>query len=119
MKRELTCIVCPVGCSLEVQVEDGKVLFVTGNACPRGASYAESECTAPKRTVTTTMRCENGMLLPVKTDRPIPKEKVMECMRIINCTVAHLPISAGDVIIENVFDAKVIATKNMGGIQCE
>lgn len=119
MKRELTCIVCPVGCSLEVQLENGRVLSVTGNTCPRGAEYAKNECTAPKRTVTTTMRCDNGVLLPVKTDKPIPKEKVMECMKIINSSVAHLPISAGDVIIENVFEAKVVATKNMGGTNCE
>lgn len=114
MKRQLTCIVCPAGCSMEVLLEDGKVVSVTGNTCPRGAKYAEAECIAPERTVTSTVRCSNGKILPVKTDAPIPKEKVAECMEIINKTIPHLPISIGDVIIENVFGANVVATKNMG-----
>ena len=84
MKRNLTCIVCPIGCSLEIEIEDGKVIDVKGNTCPRGKQYGISECTNPERMVTTTIRCENGMVLPVKTDRPIPKDKVFECMNIIN-----------------------------------
>ena len=114
MKRNLTCIVCPIGCSLEIELDDNKnVVSVTGNTCPRGQKYAVSECTNPERMVTTTIRTENGMVLPVKTDRPIPKDKVFECMNIINNHVCKLPVKVKDVIIENVFGANIIATKNM------
>lgn len=113
MKRELTCIICPIGCTLEVELDGKEVKSVTGNTCPRGAKYAETECTAPKRTVTTTVKTENSEVLPVKTDSPIPKEKIFELMEIINNSVAHLPISVGDVIIEDVFGCNVVATKNM------
>ncbi|MBQ2695725.1 MAG: DUF1667 domain-containing protein [Clostridia bacterium] len=116
MKRELTCIVCPVGCSLIADLENGKVVSVSGNSCQRGRDYAQTECVAPMRSVTTTMRCCGGEILPVKTDRPIPKNQVMDCMKIINQRVAHLPIAVGDVIIENVFGANIVATKNMGGL---
>lgn len=112
MKRTLTCIVCPLGCTLEVELEDKKVISVTGNTCKRGEAYANTECVAPMRTVTSTVRCEDGTLIPVKTDRAIPKESVFECMKIINKTVAKTPISVGDVIVENVFGANVIATQN-------
>lgn len=112
MKRELTCIVCPMGCSLSVTIEDGEIQ-VTGNTCPRGKEYAIAECTAPTRTVTSTVRCKNGSLLPVKTDRPIPKEKIMDCMKIINSVIAPLPVSVGDVIIENVFGSNIVAAKNI------
>ena len=112
MKRTLTCIVCPVGCTLEAELEGGKVVSVSGNTCPRGIKYAEAECTAPVRTVTSTVRCADGSVLPVKTDRPIPKDKVAECMKIINSTITPLPISIGDVIIKDVFGSNVIATKN-------
>ena len=112
MKRELTCIVCPMGCSLSVTMKDGEIQ-VTGNTCPRGKDYAIAECTAPTRTVTSTVKCENGSLLPVKTDRPIPKEKIMECMKIINSVIAPLPVSVGDVIIENVFGSNIVAAKNI------
>ena len=63
MTRNLTCIVCPRGCDLFVEIEDGKVISVGGNACRRGLSYAESECTHPVRTVTSTMACEDGRVV--------------------------------------------------------
>lgn len=113
MKRNLTCIICPLGCALEAEIADGKVINVSGNTCPRGAEYAKTECTNPMRTVTTTIRCENGAVVPVKTDRMIPKEKMQECMKTINCTVARLPISAGDVIIENVLGSNIVATASV------
>ena len=112
MKRTLTCIVCPLGCTLEVELEDKKVISVTGNTCKRGEAYANTECVAPMRTVTSTVKCEDGSLLSVKTDRAIPKESVFECMKVINRAVARTPISVGDVIVENVFGANVIATQN-------
>ena len=113
MKRTLTCIECPVGCTLEVELEENRVLSVKGNTCPRGERYAEAECTAPERTVTTTVRCTDGSILPVKTARPIPKEKMAEGMKIINNTIAPLPVCIGDVIIEDVFGSNIVATKNL------
>lgn len=113
MNRKLTCIVCPIGCELNVELDVKNVVSVTGNTCPRGKKYAEDECTAPKRTVTSTVRCEDGSLLPVRTDSPIPKDKVFECMKIINSTITPLPVSVGDVIIEEVFGSRVIAAKNI------
>ena len=80
MMRELTCIVCPMGCPLVVELDGKKVVSVSGNTCPRGAKYAEAECTNPERTITTTMKCENGAVVPVKTNTPIPKEKMFDCM---------------------------------------
>ncbi len=111
MKRTLTCIVCPLGCTLEVDI-NGSQVTVTGNTCPRGVSYAESECRAPKRVVTSTIKCKNGLPVPVKTDAPIPKEKVGECMKLINSASPDLPISIGDVIIEDVFGCNIVATAN-------
>lgn len=48
MKREFTCIVCPNGCRLHTEVENGAVTSVTGNRCPKGRDFAEKECTAPR-----------------------------------------------------------------------
>jgi CxxC motif-containing protein len=104
--------VCPLGCDLEAELENGKVVSVTGNTCPRGKVYAETECTFPTRTITSTIKCEDGSLVCVKTDRPIPKDKIFECMKVINAKKAHLPISIGDVIIEDVFGANIVATSN-------
>ena len=112
MQRKLTCIICPLGCEITVQTEDKKVLDITGHTCPRGKAYAESECTAPKRTLTSTVRCSDGSLVSVKTQTPIPKEKMSECMAILNGVTATLPVSIGDVIVEDVFGSKIVATQN-------
>ena len=112
MKRELTCIVCPIGCQLTVELENGKVTAVGGNTCPRGKVYAENECTNPQRTITSTVKCSDGSMVAVKTDRTIPKEKMFECMEIINNKILDLPVSIGDVIIEDVFGSNIVATQN-------
>ena len=111
MKRNLTCIVCPIGCSLEIEIEDGKVIDVKGNTCPRGKQYGISECTNPERMVTSTVRCLDGSIIPVKTSKPIPKDKVFECMEIINNHICSLPVKMNQILMEDVFGANIIATK--------
>ena len=112
MERTLTCIVCPMGCEIKVKLERDTVVSVSGNTCKRGEEYARSECTNPVRTVTSVVRCKDGSMLSVKTDRPIPKDKIFECMNLINSAHPDLPILIGDVIIENVFGCNIVATQN-------
>ena len=93
--RELICIVCPKGCHLQVDEENG--CRVTGNACPRGAVYGREELLNPVRTVTTTMRVAGGMSprAPVKTARPVPKDRVFEAMQALS--LIHISVfSAAD-----------------------
>ena len=99
MTRELTCIVCPIGCALTVTEENGEYK-VSGNTCPRGALYGKSEVTNPTRTLTTTVRVGNRekTLVSVKSDRPIPKEMLFLAMERVNEIKATAPIRIGDVI---------------------
>ena len=110
MKKTLTCIACPLGCTLFVELENKNVISDEGNTCPRGKEYAITECTHPVRTVTTTMKCENGDLVSVKTSAPIPKDKMLEAMKIINRAEAKLPIKVGDILIKDLFGSNVVAT---------
>ena len=112
MERELTCIVCPRGCQMKISMNGNEAVSIEGNACPRGKTYAEAECTNPQRTVTSTVRCEDGSVLPVKTAVTIAKADMEECMRLINTVVAKLPVSIGDVILEDACGAPVVATAN-------
>lgn len=111
--KELTCIICPRGCHLVVDDE----LNVTGNTCPRGAVYAKQELTHPTRTLTTTVRIESEIevSLPVKSDKPLPKEKIFDAMALINKTSVKAPIKIGDVVIKNIFglDVNIVATKDV------
>lgn len=111
-KRELTCIVCPRGCQLVVELEGKNVLSVSGNICKRGAAYAENECTNPMRTVTTTAKTSDGGVVAVKTETTIPKEKMFECMEMINSVTLELPVKVGDVVLENVFGSRVVVCQN-------
>ena len=56
---ELICIVCPQGCHLKVDEENG--YEVKGNSCPRGAEYGKKELVNPTRVITTTVAIEGGI----------------------------------------------------------
>ena len=113
MTKEMTCIVCPLGCSLKVVLtEAGQVTEVTGNTCKRGAEYGKTECTDPRRILTTTLRCEDGSMIAVKTEQAIPKDKMLEAMKMINGTIVKCPVMAGDVLVSDVYGSNVVATQN-------
>ena len=108
-RRELICIGCPMGCPIVVEMEEGKVLSVTGNTCPRGESYARKEVTNPTRIVTTTVRVEGGKvpMINVKTEQDIPKDKIFECIAELRGVTMKAPVHIGDIILENVADTGV------------
>ncbi len=113
MTRDLTCIICPRGCSLKVLLdENGKFVSVSGNICKRGEKYAFNECTAPMRTLTTTVLCSDGSVLPVRSENSIPKEKLFEAMEKVNATVVKLPVSVGETVIEDFYGTRLIASAN-------
>ena len=112
---ELICIVCPQGCHLKVDEENG--YEVKGNSCPRGAEYGKKELVNPTRVITTTVAIEGGIYrrIPVKTAGDIPKGMIKDIMDEINKVVVKSPIKVGDVIIENVLGTgvDVVSAKNM------
>ncbi|MDR2753251.1 MAG: DUF1667 domain-containing protein [Oscillospiraceae bacterium] len=96
---ELICISCPTGCKLEAETRDGAVV-VRGNACKRGVAFAQAELTDPRRTVTGTVRTAFASLplLPVRTDRDIPKARVRAVARLLAGLQVTHPVRCGDVI---------------------
>ncbi|MBQ2767356.1 MAG: DUF1667 domain-containing protein [Clostridia bacterium] len=119
MKKELTCIVCPMGCQLVVDLDEHNQVRAVDNAnCKRGVAYATAECVAPMRTVTGTAPIVGGGIVPVKTDRAIPKELMIDCMMVINETYVPADAPIGTIIIENVLDtgANVVTTKDLHGV---
>ncbi len=113
MKKELTCIVCPMGCQLKVEIEGSEVISVEGNTCKRGDAYAKAECINPVRVITTTVGAKNGVIVPVKTDKAVPKDLIFDCMEIINSLHPALDECAvGKIICENILNtgANVVVT---------
>ena len=110
--REMTCIICPRGCTLTVEYEDKNVLSVKGNACKRGKDYAFAECTCPTRTLTTTAMTKSGEVVAVKSNKAIPKELLFDCMEQINACCVPDSVRQGDVIIADILNtgADIIVT---------
>jgi CxxC motif-containing protein len=117
-KRELTCIGCPMGCQITVELEGTEILSVKGNTCAIGDKYARNEVIHPERTVTSTVVVDGGdkPRCSVKTSGNIPKDKIFECMKLIDAVRVNAPVKIGDVIIENVLGTgvNVVATRNVG-----
>ena len=113
--KNLICIVCPKGCHLQVDEDNGYA--VTGNSCPRGAEYGKTELLHPTRVLTSTVRVEGGLhrRLPVKTAAPIPKELMFEAMETLNHVTLTAPVTVGQVVIANLLDTgvDVVATRDM------
>lgn len=103
MQKKLTCIECPKGCALIAEFEQGRLLRLAGNECPKGEKYARQELENPQRTLSTTVRAEGLALarVPVRTDRPIPKHRLQEAMAAIRTLVLRAPVTAGETLQEN------------------
>ena len=114
--REMTCIVCPMGCRLTV-TNDGGELTVKGNTCPRGAKYAQQEFTNPMRTVTSSVFVSGGRLplCSVKTQGVIPKAQIPEALRAIRACRVEAPVGIGDVVIRDICGTGVdlVATRSV------
>ena len=113
--KELICIVCPKGCHLKVDENNG--YSVTGNGCERGVEYGKNELINPMRVITSTVKIEGALhrRCPVKTNTSIPKGKMMEIVKELDAVTLKSPVNVGDVVIKNVAQtgADIVATKSM------
>ncbi len=115
--RSLTCISCPLGCQITVEMDGEEIISVTGNTCKRGDIYARKEVTAPTRIVTSTVKVAGGKadMVSVKTKEGIPKEKISDCMRVLKDVQIEAPVHIGDVIVTDAAGTgiDIVATKNV------
>ena len=118
MKKEIICTVCPRGCHVMVEGEGEQILNVEGYSCKRGLEYASAEFAHPVRILTTTVKMagSGNDLLPVRSNKPVPREKLMACMEVIRGIEVQLPVNRYDVIVADICGtgADIVATKNVG-----
>jgi len=114
---EITCIVCPWGCQVKLKVKEGEIRNIEGNKCCRGIGYARQEFYNPKRVLTTTVKLKGGRLplLPVRTNKPIPKGTPRRCMQYLANIEVKAPVKLGEVIVLNILgtEANIISTRNL------
>lgn len=101
---ELTCIRCPMGCALHVEMKDGAVVSVSGNTCKRGEDYARAEAVAPVRTVTSTVKARGGVrsVVAVKTVPDVPKDQIFAVMEAVRRAEVTAPVHIGEVLVRNI-----------------
>jgi CxxC motif-containing protein len=117
MKKEIICIGCPMGCYLSVDCVGADMHEVSGNRCKVGLEYAEKEISNPERTLTTTVKVKHGHLplVSVRTNKPIPKSRILDAINLLAKIEVEAPIKIGEPIIQNIFNTgvNIIATKNI------
>jgi CxxC motif-containing protein len=100
--KSMICINCPIGCTLQVYEDDGKIM-VTGNACKRGKTYGVSEYTKPMRMVTSLMKVEGTHKpLPVRLTAPIAKADIGKVLCRISSEKAPANAKQYDVLIHDI-----------------
>ena len=116
---KLICIMCPLGCELTVKHIGKKVISVQGNGCPLGEKFAKEEFSNPKRVVITTVQVKNGKrrLVPVRSDKPVPKEKLFDVLKYLRKVQISAPVKFHQIVVENILgtEANIIATDEVEG----
>ncbi|MHA2182002.1 MAG: DUF1667 domain-containing protein [Promethearchaeota archaeon] len=96
-------------------------LIIDGHSCKRGEVYAREEFIAPRRILTTTIRVKDGLLplIPVRSDNPLPKERLREALKEIAITKVKAPIKMGDILLKNVLglEINIIASRDLAEVQ--
>jgi len=116
-KKEITCIVCPIGCKILVKTNGKDFEICNGNKCKKGIEYAKSEALDPRRMLTSSVLVNNGEwpLVSVKSSKSVPKNKIIQVLKLIKKAKVDAPIKLGQSIIKNVANTRIdiIATKSI------
>ena len=116
-KRHFTCVICPIGCEIDVELKDGDVVSTEGSKCAKGKEFVLQELEEPMRILTTTIRMKGAKwaMLPVRTDKPIPKRLLFSVIEDLASIELLAPVKMSDVIIRDIAgtDANIVATRNM------
>lgn len=115
-----TCIVCPLSCNIDLVEGEHDIIEITGHLCQRGEKYVFDEFKSPVRILTTTVGVEGGVLpvIPVRSDRPIPKASLKKSMKTLNTIQVKAPIKCGEIIFHNIekTGVNIIASRDLAQI---
>ena len=117
VEKNITCVVCPIGCKILVKIDETQLETVEGNKCKKGIEYVKNEVFDPRRMLTTSVLVNGGEwpLVSVKSSKPVPKEKLFSILKEIWKTVVNAPVKSGQIIIKNTAntDINIVATKTV------
>lgn len=104
MTEEIICIVCPLGCRMSVELDGREVAAVNGHQCKQGKKYARNEVLFPGRVLTTTVKTDfsDFPMLPVRSNKEIPKDQLIPCMMEISKQRISEPTQIGQPVIRDI-----------------
>ncbi len=115
MSERLTCVLCPIGCALEVERPTERGLDVRGNQCDRGLDFAAEEILRPKRNIATSVPLAGtaSQMVSVRLSAPVPRDMIFPILAEIAKLRPEPPIGRGQVLIPDVLGTgvDVIATR--------
>ena len=113
----LTCVLCPVGCELEVAKDAAGEIEVHGNQCDKGLAFAVEEVLHPKRNLATSvpLRGTASGMVSVRLSRTVPREMIFPILAEIAKLRPEAPVRRGQVLIADVLGTgvDVIATRSV------
>jgi len=116
-KKHFVCVVCPVGCEIDVVHDGGKIISMEGNKCEKFEEFVGQELVEPMRILTTTVRIEGSRwpVIPVRTDKSVPKRLFPRMMRQLRRVKLQAPVNMLDVVVRDVLrtGANIISTRTM------
>ena len=116
-EKEITCIVCPIGCKILVEIDGEQIKNIYENKCKQGIDYVKSEALDPRRMLTTSVLVNGGKwpLVSVKSSHPVSKEKLFQVLKEIKKTKIKAPIKSGQKILKNVANTgiDILTTKTV------
>ena len=114
---EVTCIQCPIGCKLIVDIYKQEILGTKNAGCNRGIEYAIKEIRSPIRDFFSTVKVNNGKtpMLSVRSTRPVPKNLLIACAVEMSRLTVQAPITIGSIIMKDILNSgiDIIATKSV------
>ena len=116
-KRHFVCVVCPIGCEIDVVHDGGKIISMEGNRCEKSEEFVSQELIAPMRILTTTVRIQGARwaVIPVRSDKAVPKRLFPRIMKQLRRIRLKAPVHMLDVVERDVLQtgANIIATRTM------
>lgn len=120
IEKELICVICPNGCDLKAEIEEGPQMVVkeiTGELCEKGPVWAEQELLNPVRTIASSIIVDGGdyPLVSVRTDTAIPLKSIPNVMETIKSVRVKAPVRIGDILISEPAgtSCNIIATRHV------
>ena len=121
MSERLTCVLCPIGCELEVERAAGGDLEVRGNVCDKGLDFAAEEVLRPMRNLATSVPLmgTTSRMVSVRLSASVSRDMIFPILAEIAKLRPEPPVWRGQVLIGNILDTgvDVIATRGIKNVK--